>query len=72
MINYIPNHNVKIKNIWNDYKFIIDKICDIIFTKNYNDYCVKVARSILNFICETNLITSKQIILLMKLSPNKN
>lgn len=66
---YIPSRNITIKQLWGEQKFIIDKICEVLFTSNYNQYCKNMARSVLNFIAKAKLITPKQAKLIMSLKP---
>lgn len=69
---FIPIRNVSIIELESNYSWILDKICHIIFSKNmYNDFAIKTARDILNFINNSKFITYKQIKLIKDLKSKK-
>lgn len=68
-----PSRRVYMDEFDTDYWWVIQKVCDILFTPNkYNAYCVDTARSMLNFLCKTRFLTGKQIILIHNLKPINN
>ena len=70
---YIPPSHIKIRihEVENKYWYVIEKICDILFSSKYNQYCITTARSILDFCVKARFITGKQIKLILNLTPNK-
>lgn len=69
----IPNPASKIymDRFDTDYWWVIQKICEVLFTDKYNAFCVNTARSILDFLVKARFLTGKQIILIYNLSPSR-
>lgn len=71
--HYIPplHFKISLKQLEGEYWYVMDKICSILFTEEYNSFCVDKARSVLNFSLKARLLTGKQIKLIMDLKPNR-
>jgi|GEM_PF-5312098 len=70
-MKYIPLRNITINELESTHWFIIQKICDVLFTDNYNSYAIRISRNILEFILKADLVTYKQAKLIIDLKPNK-
>lgn len=66
----IPNTRIKINELESEKWYIIQKICDILFSEKYNEWAKSVARSILDGIIEYKGMTWKQDKLIMDIKPN--
>jgi len=67
----IPNRDISIQELNGECWYIIQKICDVIFTEDYNDFSINVCRVVLNGIIKYKQITWKQAKLVMDLKPKK-
>jgi len=68
----IPLRNIRIGELETKFWFIMSKVCDVLFSNNYSEYCIKTARSVLDFVVKAKVMTYKQAKLIMGLMPKNN
>ena len=70
-MQFIPLRNIQIRELENEFYWVLCKICYVLYSGSFNTYCVNVARSILYFSEESGFVTFKQIKLIKDLKSNK-